>query len=395
MIENILKQDEYILNKFLSKKSLYRDIYNEFESDFKTIWIVWLRWVWKTSYLLSKRKNDKNWIYISCDTLEFKNANLFGIIDELRKSYNYNTFYLDEIHYNSNWEQSLKNIYDFLDVKIIFSGSNMINLSKWSYDLSRRVIKFELKEFSFREYILLTKWIKIDDYSLDNIINNHIEIAKNNINWYSKKLLSDYFEVWQFGYYYEDIGNFIEYKLKLQNSIKKSIFEDLSEFVDISTSNLSKIEDILYYIAWAWTSDLSVYAISKKVNLSPQTIEIYLNFLSSIWLINIVDYFWNLSEKLRKTKKFFFSNNNLLNLYESYIWNNRETFFISQFKRFWLNLQFQTNTDFVLKWSENTWFFEIWWKNKKRLENNIFVVKDDIEIWKWNEIPLWLFGLIN
>lgn len=395
MIENILKQDEYILNKFLSKKSLYRDIYNKFESNFKVIWIVWLRWVWKTSYLLSKRKDNKNWIYISCDTLDFKNANLFEIVDELRKSYNYNTFYLDEIHYNSNWEQSLKNIYDFLDVKIIFSGSNMINLSKWSYDLSRRVIKFELKEFSFREYILLTKWIKIDDYSLDNIINNHIEIAKNNINWYSKKLLSDYFEAWQFGYYYEDIGNFIEYKLKLQNSIKKSIFEDLSEFVDISTTNLSKIEDILYYIALAWTSDLSVYAISKKVNLSPQTIEIYLNFLSSIWLINIVDYFWNLSEKLRKTKKFFFSNNNLLNLYESYIWNNRETFFISQFKRFWLNLQFQTNTDFVLKWNENTWFFEIWWKNKKRLENNIFVVKDDIEIWKWNEIPLWLFGLIN
>jgi len=68
----------------------------------------------------------------------------------------------------------------------------------------------------------------------------------------------------------------------MQNSIKKSIYEDLTDFVDISTNNLSKIEDIIYYIANAGTSDLSVYAISKKITLSPQVTEIYINFLSQI-----------------------------------------------------------------------------------------------------------------
>jgi hypothetical protein len=37
--------------------------------------------------------------------------------------------------------------------------------------------------------------------------------------------------------------------MKLENSIKKSIYEDLGDFIDISTNNLSKIEDIIYYIA--------------------------------------------------------------------------------------------------------------------------------------------------
>jgi predicted AAA+ superfamily ATPase len=71
--------------------------------------------------LLSRRiKSDKS-IYISCDSLDLKNQNLFDLVDELNKTYSYDTFFLDEIHFNSDWQQSIKNIYDFLDVKVIFS----------------------------------------------------------------------------------------------------------------------------------------------------------------------------------------------------------------------------------------------------------------------------------
>lgn len=394
MLEQILKQDLYIVNKYKSRKNIERKVYKSLDSNSKVVWVVWLRWVWKTSYLLSKRiKNDKS-IYISCDSIDIKKESLFKIVDELKKNYSFNTFLLDEIHFNENWEQNLKNIYDFLDVKIIFSGSNMINLTKWWYDLSRRVIKYELKEFSFKEYIQIIKWIEIKAYSIEDILNNHKNIALENITWYSKKMLEDYFKFGQFGYYYEDIWNEIEYKMKIENSLKKSIYEDLSDFIDISTNNLSKIEDIIYYISNAWTSDLSINSISKNVLLSPQTVQIYLEFLKNIWLLNIINYFWKLSEKLRKEKKFYISNTNLLSLFTSNIWNFRETFFVSQIKRLWSDINFLSQTDFVVKlWDKNV-FFEIWWKNKKRLEKNIFVIKDDIEIWIWNEIPLWLFCLL-
>jgi hypothetical protein len=64
-------------------------------------------------------------------------------------------------------------------------------------------------------------------------------------------------------------------------------------------------------------------------------------------------------------------------------------------KRLKIETNFLSETDFVvINWDKNI-FFEIWWKNKKRKENNIFVIKDNIEIWVKNEIPLWLFGLIN
>lgn len=395
IIDKILKQDTYIVNKYKYGVHIERDAYNSFKSNSKIVWIVGLRWVWKTSYLLKERiKNDKS-IYISCDTVELKNENLFSLIDELQKNYSYNTFFLDEIHFNQNWQWSLKNIYDFLDVKIIFSWSNMINLVSSSYDLSRRVIKFELKEFSFKEYILLTKWISLPKYSFEDILKNHIEIAKQNISWYSKKMLEDYFRLGQFWYYYEDIWNVIEYEMKMQNALKKSIYEDLSDFVDIKTNNLSKVEDIIYYIANAWTSDLSTHSISKKILLSPQTVDIYLDFLKNIWLLYIIPYFWKLSDKLRKNKKFYITNTNILWLFESYIWNFRETFFVSQIKRLWFELCFLSNTDFVVKYKNENLYFEVWWKKKTRKEENIFVIKDDIEIWSIKEIPLWLFWLID
>lgn len=78
------------------------------------------------------------------------------------------------------------------------------------------------------------------------------------------------------------MGNEIEYKMKMENALKKSIYEDLSDFVDISTHNLSKIEDIIFYIANTGTSDLSIHSISKNVLLSSQTTEIYMEFLKDI-----------------------------------------------------------------------------------------------------------------
>lgn len=395
MFENILKQDIYAVNKYGLRKTIEREMYARFDSNSKIVWVVWLRWVGKTSYLLSRRIKTPQSIYISCDSLDIKKENLFNLVDELQKNYGFITFFLDEIHFSEHWQQSLKNIYDFLDVKVIFSGSNMINITKWWYDLSRRIIKHKLTEFTFKEYVFLTKGIQIGNYSFSNILENHINIARENISWYSKKILEDYFKYWQFGYYYEDIGNVLEYKMKMENALKKSIYEDLSDFVDISTHNLSKIEDIIYYISNAGTSDISIHSISKNILLSPQTTEIYMEFLKNIGLINTILYFWKLTERLRKNKKFYISNTNTLSLFDSYIGNFRETFFVSQMKRLWKDIYFLSNTDFVIKHDEKNIFFEIGGKNKKRPEDSIFVIKDDIEIWKGKEIPLWLWGLVS
>ncbi|MBT3727433.1 hypothetical protein HOG21_07435 [bacterium] len=68
----------------------------------------------------------------------------------------------------------------------------------------------------------------------------------------------------------------------MENSIKKSIYEDLSDFVDIMTSNLKKVEDILFFIANTSTTEITINSLSKKVGLSIHTCEIYINFLDNL-----------------------------------------------------------------------------------------------------------------
>jgi predicted AAA+ superfamily ATPase len=58
-----------------------------------------------------------------------KNVNFFDLIKELYKAYKIDTFFLDELQFLENWQQILKNIYDFLDVKVVFSGSSMLKIT--------------------------------------------------------------------------------------------------------------------------------------------------------------------------------------------------------------------------------------------------------------------------
>ncbi len=61
---------------------------------------------------------------------------------------------IDEIHRYPNWSQEVKNITDsFPDMEELFSGGSSIEITKGTYDLSRRVAMYRMHGFSFREYL--------------------------------------------------------------------------------------------------------------------------------------------------------------------------------------------------------------------------------------------------
>ncbi|PKN14637.1 MAG: hypothetical protein CVU67_04625 [Deltaproteobacteria bacterium HGW-Deltaproteobacteria-24] len=53
------------------------------------------------------------------------------------------------------FEKDLKLIYDYLDLKVIFSGSSAIQLEHSKADLSRRAILYRFQGLSFREFLEL------------------------------------------------------------------------------------------------------------------------------------------------------------------------------------------------------------------------------------------------
>lgn len=403
MLQTIIDNDLWKVQEFKSKSFMKRKVFWYFKSiKNKLLWIVWPRWTGKTYFLLDERTNTPNGIYISCDNPWFAEYHLFDLVKELQKTYWYETFFLDEIQEITNRDQQLKNIYDFSDVKIIFSGSNMIDITRWWYDLSRRAILCHMPLFSFGEFIYLTKWIKVKNYSFQELLKDHVKIAKENVLRFSKTLFQEYIKYWQFGYRYDSNRSIFEFNEKLQNSIKKSVFQDLPRFVDISTNNLSKVRELIYFLSETGTSDTSVNSLAKKILTSAPTTDVYINFLQRAGVVNIIDFYWNISDSIRKNKKYLIHSTNILNLFSDNVWSMRESFFISslvhilnQSKSVRKKISFMEKTDFVLELDKNKYFFEIWWKSKSRKEEkNLFTIKDDMIIWQWNSIPLWLFGLL-
>lgn len=398
IIENIFEKESLVLSNIKQKQTIKRQYLYDLNINDKIVWFVWLRWIWKTTFLLQKRLQTKNSIYFSIDWWIFKNQNLFEIIKEIYKTYSINTFFIDEIHFLHNWQEVLKNIYDILDINIVFSWSSMINILNSWFDLSRRVIIYNVDVFSFKEFLEIKKNIKIDKISFFDIINNHIEISKKYINIYSKTLFEEYLKYWQFWYFFENKDTFT---FKLENSIKKSIYEDFLNLNHKNIENINKLEDIIVFLSNSVSSKVSINNISKNMWLNVRTIDNYLKYLENLWWCYILNKFdTKITNVIKKSKKIILSNTNIIsnyNLgldYSKYIWNIREAFFINILQKNFKEIYYQTQTDFVVIYNLEKLFFEIWWKNKKTTQEWVYKIKNDILIWKEKEIPLWLFGLI-
>jgi hypothetical protein len=131
-----------------------------------------------------------------------------------------------------------------------------------------------------------------------------------------------------------------------------------------------------------------------------------LYLLNKIWIVNLVQKWENLSQKVRKEFKIFLwdTNKYYVNNLEPEIWTIREAFFVSEIKKLnnhldKIEISLPKSGDFKVEFlAKETYNFEIWWKAKKswKYPKNTFIVKDDINVSENDKvIPLWLFGFLN
>ncbi|MDZ7604637.1 MAG: AAA family ATPase [Cyclobacteriaceae bacterium] len=79
----------------------------------------------------------------------FAENKLFDLADDFYKNAGEYLF-IDEIHKYKDWSRELKNIYDsFPTLKIVFTGSSVLDILKGSADLSRRAIIYKLQGLHF------------------------------------------------------------------------------------------------------------------------------------------------------------------------------------------------------------------------------------------------------
>jgi predicted AAA+ superfamily ATPase len=115
---------------------------------------------------------DETVLYISLDDIYFASHKLFDLVAVfIRNSGKY--LFLDEVHRYKNWAIEIKNIYDdFSKLKIVFTGSSMLDLHKAKADLSRRVVMYEMHGLMLREYILFDLGLQLPSYPMEELLKN-------------------------------------------------------------------------------------------------------------------------------------------------------------------------------------------------------------------------------
>jgi predicted AAA+ superfamily ATPase len=396
MIEKLFKKHHYI-NKKISNISYKRYFFDLVDFNEKLIGIVGARGIGKTTFLLQYLDDlniaDDKKLYFSVDSIVSENKKLFEIAEEFN-NLGGKVLVIDEIHKYKNFEIELKEIYDFLDIQVIFSGSSAVILEHKKADLSRRAVLYRVKGLSFREFLELKLDKKFDSYTLSEILDNHVKLSKNITK--SIKPLEHFREYLKFGYYpfYFETPN--TYYLKLEETINVVIESDLPIIYNIEPSNIMKLKQLVGYICNSKPYELNLTNLSTKIGINRKTLYLYIHYLT------LGDIFLKVLPQAKgdnifsKPSKLYLNNTNLNYAYcdTQEIGTIRECFFANQIDKNH-ELKYSKVGDFLL---DDRYIIEVGGKGKsfnqiKEIANS-FIVADNIEIGFGNKIPLWLFGFL-
>jgi predicted AAA+ superfamily ATPase len=303
---------------------------------------------------------------------------------------------LDEVHKYPNWSQELKNAYDdYPDLKIVFTGSSLLEILNARADLSRRAVMYRMQGLSFREYLNMTLTAGFRTFRLEEILSEQRNISSEILK--NIKPLQHFNTYLERGYYPFSFEMKELYYSQLEEVIDLILEIELPLLRGVDISYIPKLKQLLLIIAESAPFVPNVSKLSERIGINRSTLVSYLYFLQET---NLTKHLYKNSSgisKLQKPDKIFLENTNLAFLLAENNANKgnlRETFFFNQMS-YSHNTEYAENGDFFVNKKYN---FEIGGKNKtdRQIQNmeNAFVVADDIEYGYNNKIPLWMFGFL-
>ena len=395
-----------MLNKLLENSALYinlvetprkRYFYDEIDHADKLIGIIGARGVGKTTYILNYLKNSSlplsKKLYLSADTIDMSNSSLVDIAKEFTAKGG-ELLAIDEIHKYKNFEIELKQIYDMLPLKVIFSGSSAIELEHAKADLSRRAVIYRVNGLSFREFLEFKKGIRLDAYTLEEILERHSDIAFDITS--KVKPLEFWEEYLHYGYYPFYFENPKRYKIKLNETINTAIEVDIPSVFKIKYEYIVNLKKLVKLICASEPFTLNIQELSSKMGIDRDTLYLYFEYLNRGKIFNVIRAKSKGDNIFSKPDKIYLNNPNLNYSYctQVSIGMVRETIFTT-FLKSSHNLSIPKKGDFLV---EEKYLFEVGGKNKsfKQIKDvpNSFVVADDIELGFGAKVPLWLFGFL-
>ncbi len=391
-MDNLFQIHQTLLEQ--PRETIQRELYHEIDWTQRLICIKGFRGVGKTTFLLDfvkeRHADDKSCLYVNLNNFYFAKRKIYNFADEFYKKGG-KVLILDQIHKYPGWAEELKDCHENLaELQIIFTASPVLRVLEGS-DLLKGIVKvYHLEGLSFREYINFQRKVKFRRYSLDEILNNHQQIAKE----ITKKVkpLAYFAEYLHTGFYPYFLNNKPFYNESLLKHINLALEIDVTYLNQIELKYLPKLRKLLQVVNNQVPFTPNVSKLSNDVETSRATIMNYLRYLKNARLINML--FTNGDDDQQKKPHAVYAHNtNILYAIEPDNITNknlRTTFFYNQVG-YQHTVKGSDMADF--KVNEN-FHFSVGGKYTEPVNENTYAAADMIELGEGNIIPLWLFGFL-
>ncbi len=371
-----------------------RALMDEIDWRDRLIGIKGTRGVGKTTFLLQYAKEkfgtDPSCLFINMNNFYFSAHTLVDFAGEFVRRGG-KVLLIDQVFKYPNWSHDLRECYDrFPTLKIVFTGSSVMRLKEENPDLCDIAKVYYLRGFSFREFLNLQSGNQFCVYTLDEVLNNHEEIARNilsNVN------PLDYFQDYlHHGFYpfFLEKRNFSENLLKTMNMM---IEVDILLVKQIELKYLSKIKKLFYLLAVDGPVAPNVSQLATEIQTSRATVMNYIKYLTDARLINMVYPYGE--EFPKKPSKLMMHNSNLM--YAVYPVKVDEqdvldTFFMNTLYKDHKLYMGDKGTTFQV---DDDLHFRVCAQGCKFKNNpNVYYAHHRMPIGHDNQIPLWLFGFL-
>ena len=351
------------------------------------------RGVGKTSFLLQYAKEHfdvrkRKCLYINMNNFYFQGRGLADFAREFRLGGG-EVLLIDQVFKQPDWSAELRRCHDENpSLRIVFTGSSVMRLKEENPELNGLVQSYNLRGFSFREFLNLQTGNDFPTFTLNDIVYHHDRIAQNVI---ARVNPLEYFQSYlHHGFYpfFLEKRNFSENLLKTMNMM---IEVDILLIKQIELKYLPKLKKLLYLLAVDRPSAPNVSALAHEINTSRATVMNDIKYLSDARLLNLI---YHPGEEFpKKPARVMMHNSNLMYA----IYPNRmeridvvETFFQNALWAYHdVRLSDRPDTFLVDECP-----FRVCLEAPHRVKSDIYYAQADLTKGSGQQIPLWLFGFL-
>ncbi len=393
MLESFYKTHDYLVEHV--QVPIRRQLMDEINWKDRLIAIKGGRGVGKTDFLLSYAKQlleqepDKRreTLYVNFNNFFFTEHTLYEFAGEFVKAGG-KTLLVDQIFKYPNWSKELRDCYfHYTNLHVVFSASPVMRLIEGNSDIGHIVRMYNLRGYSFREYLNIETGSNLPSYTLDEILRNHEEIAarictKVKPMWFFKEYL-------EHGYYPYAVGawNYSESTLKIMNMM---IEVDVLLINKIEVAYLNRIKRLLYMLMSEVPCGLNISKLAAATDTSRSTIINYIKYLKDARLLNLL--YVEGKQYPMKPARIYMQNPNLCYMLPTRQVDDQavaETFFYSALHGVH-KLNATETASFVV---DQKIRFDVLAQLPKTPGFRYSAIAD-LEIGKGKQIPLWLFGFL-